>query len=88
MVTTSELKVDDVSLLRDNLLRIKPKTNCAVLASTDEDSDIGGRDEGRSESGDDSDRRGDRELHARTLNGLERMKRLRRLVKSMEPKIG
>jgi len=66
VVTTSELEVDDVSLVRGNLRRIKPETNCAVLASTDEDGDVGGRDEGRRESGN-GEHKGSGELH-----GVER----------------
>jgi hypothetical protein len=63
VVSTAELKVDDVAPLCCDLLRVKPETSLAVLASTDDDGDVGGRDEGGSESGDDGDRRGSGELH-------------------------
>jgi len=75
VVSATELEVDNVALLSGKLLRVKLETRRAVLASTHEDGDVGGRDERRSESGDESDRRGSGELHG------ERMKRLRGLIK-------
>jgi len=62
VVSSAELEVDDVALLRSNLLRVKFETRRAVLASTDEDGEVSGRDKGRSECGDGSHSRGG-ELH-------------------------
>jgi hypothetical protein len=63
MVTTGEHEVDDISSLGSNLLRFKFETGCTILASTDKDGDVGGRDEGRGEGGDGGDDRGSGKLH-------------------------
>jgi len=63
VVTAAELEVNNVARLRSNLLRVKPETSRTVLTSTNEDGDVGGRDEARSESGNGGDSRGGGELH-------------------------
>jgi len=55
MVSIAELEADDVTLCCNDLLRVKFETRLAVLAGTDKDGVVDGRDEGGSESCDDGD---------------------------------
>lgn len=63
VVSTAELKVYNVTPLCGDLLRVEHEISRAVPAGTDDDSDVGSRDEGGSEGGDNGDRRGNGELH-------------------------
>jgi len=55
MVSIAELKADDVALCCNDLLRVKFETRLTVLAGTNKDGMVDGRDEGGSESCDDGD---------------------------------